>query len=210
MKYFLAIILSGLFITSSYSQYELRAGMGINFGSSPSLKDYVNQVAGYNAMGSFNSSVVFSGEFDYYVSQTYDVGLEVAYLLNSVTFSTYGTYDFSYHIIMPTVTSYYVIRGDGYNFKFGGGVGLRLVSADESIPATPTATNYTSTGFGFLLRAAGNTRLSDNVYVYVSGDIRYDLNGDLKNWNAHHSSNYNQVNLDTFSAGVNLGITYSF
>lgn len=210
MKYILTFIISCLIISTAYSQYELRASMGISFGSMPSLKDYINQVAGYQQMGSFNSAVIFSGEFDYNASKTYDLGFELGYLLNSVTFSTYGTYDFTYHIIMPTLTSYYVIKGDGYNFKFGGGVGLRLVSADESLPATPSATNYTSTGFGFLLRVAGNTRLSDNIYVYVSGDLRYDLNGDLKNWNAHHNSEYSQVNLDTFSAGVNLGLTYSF
>lgn len=210
MKYFLTIAAAALIISTAYPQYEVRAGMGINFGSTPSLKDYINQIAGYQELGSFISSVIFSGEFDYAVSPSYDLGLELGYLLNSVTFSTFGTYDFSYHIIMPTVTSYYVIRGSGYNFKFGGGAGLRFISANESLPATPSATNYTSTGFGLLLRIAGNTRLSDNVYAFISGDLRYDLNGDLKDWNAHHSSQYNQVNLNTFSAGVGLGITYAF
>jgi hypothetical protein len=210
MKYFLTIIVAGLIVTNTTAQNELRAGMGINFGSTPSLKDYINQIAGYDELGSFSSSVIFSGEYDYAVSRTYDLGLEVAYLLNSVTFSTYGTYDFTYHVIMPTVTSYYVLRGEGYNFKFGGGVGLRLVSADESLPATPSATNYKSTGVGFLLRVAGNTRLSTDFYVYISGDLRYDLNGELKGWTDHHSTNYNQVDLDTFSAGVSLGITYIF
>lgn len=210
MKYLFTILISGLIIGHAYAQNELRAGMGINFGSTPSLKDYINQVANYDELGSFSSSVIFSGEYNYAVSQSYNLGIEVAYLLNSVTFSTFGTYDFTYHVIMPTITSYYVIRGDGYNFKFGGGVGIRFVSADESLPATPSATNYTSTGVGFLLRAAGNTRLSNNFYVYISGDLRYDLNGELNGWSDHHSSNYNQVNLDTFSAGVGLGITYMF
>lgn len=210
MRYFFIVLAAGLMIGRTFAQNELRAGMGINFGSTPSLKDYINQVAGYDELGSFSSSVVFSGEYDRALSQTYDLGIEVAYLLNSVTFSTYGTYDFTYHVIMPTVTSYYVIRGDGYNFKFGGGIGIRLVSADESIPATPAPINYTSTGVGFLLRAAGNTRLSNDFYVYISGDLRYDLNGELNGWSDHHSSNYNQVNLDTFSAGVSLGITYIF
>ena len=148
MKYLFTLLAAGLMIGHTFAQNELRAGMGINFGSTPSLKDYINQVAGYDQLGSFNSAVVFSGEYDRALFQTYDLGFEVAYLLNSVTFSTYGTYDFTYHVIMPTVTSYYVIRGDGYNFKFGGGVGIRLVSADESIPATPapTASRPTATG----------------------------------------------------------------
>lgn len=210
MKYFFTIVVAGFIISTAYPQYEIRGAMGINFGSTPSLKDYVNQIAGYQELGSFISSIVFSGEFDYAASPNYDLGLEVGYLLNSVTFTTFGTYDFTYHVIMPTVTSYYVIRGDGYNFKFGGGAGVRLVSADESLPATPSSTNYTSTGFGFLLRVAGNTRLSDNFYAFIAGDLRYDLNGDLKGWSANHSSSYNQVNLNTFSAGVGLGVTYAF
>ena len=210
MKYFLTLMLACLCYSSTYSQYEVRGAMGINFGSTPSLKDYINQIAGYQEWGSFNSAVIFSGEFDYQVSQTYDLGFELGYLLNSVTFSTFGTYDFSYHVIMPSVTSYYVIRGDGYNFKFGGGIGVRLVSADETQPATPAAINYTSIGPGFLLRVAGNTRLTGNVYVYLAGDLRYDVNGNLKGWSDHHTTNYNQVDLDTFSAGVSIGITYSF
>jgi len=208
MKYFLTFILASLCYSSTYSQYEVRGAMGINFGSTPSLKDYINQVAQDQVLSSFNSAVIFSGEFDYSVSQSYDLGFELGYLLNSVTFNTFGTYDFSYHVIMPSFTSYYVIRGDGYNFKFGGGVGLRLVSADETQPSSASAINYTSLGPGFLLRVAGNTRLTGNVFVYIAGDLRYDLNGKLKGWSASHDNN--QVNLNSFSAGVNIGITYSF
>ncbi len=211
MKYLFTILAALLIVSQTSAQHEVRFAMGINFGSTPSLKDYINQVAGYEEMASFNSSVIFSGEYDHAVTRTYDIGLEVAYLLSSATFGTSnGQYDFTYHIIMPTITSYYVIRGKGYNFKFGGGVGLRLASADESFPSSPTSNNFTSTGLGFLLRAAGNTRLSEDFYVFISGDLRYDLNGDLKNWNVSHSSAYSQVNLNTFSAGVNLGITYMF
>lgn len=212
MKYVMTILVIGLLIQQTFAQNELRAGMGINFGSNPSLKDYINQIAGFEEVGSFSSSVIFSGEYDYAVSPTYDLGLELAYLLNSYTFSTFGTYDFSYHNIMPTVTSYYVIRGEGYNFKFGGGVGIRLVSADESQPSSPSATNYTSTGFGFLLRIAGNTRLGDNFYAYISGDLRYDLNGEPKSGDKYlmNTATNEKVNLDTFSAGVSLGITFTF
>ncbi len=211
MKYLFTILTALLIIPQAAAQDEVRIGMGINFGSTPSLKDYINQIAGYDEMASFNSAVVFSGEYDHAVSKTYDIGLEVAYLLSSATFNmATGQYDFSYHIIMPTVTSYYVIRGEGYNFKFGGGVGIRFASANELFPSSASAINFSSTGFGVLLRAAGNTKLSSNFYVYISGDIRYDFNGDLKNWGEYHASYYNQVDLNTLSAGVNLGITYMF
>lgn len=211
MKYLFTILTALLIIPQADAQDEVRLGMGINFGSTPSLRDYINQVAGYDEMASFNSAVVFSGEYDHAVTRTYDIGLEVAYLLSSATFNAAtGQYDFSYHIIMPTITSYYVIRGEGYDFKFGGGVGIRFASADESFPSSPSAINFTSTGFGILLRVAGNTRLSNDFYVNISGDLRYDLNGDLKDWGVYHASTYNQVDLNTFSAGVNIGITYMF
>lgn len=212
MKYYFTILAAVLMISHTSAQNELRAGMGINFGSMPSLKDYINQVAPNEVVGSFSSSVIFSGEYDYAVSPTYYLGLEIAYLLNSYTFNNYGNYDFTYHIIMPTVTSYYVISGDGYNFKFGGGVGIRLVSFNESFPSSPTVENYKSTGFGFLARIAGNTRLSSNLYAFIATDLRYDLNG-----NPHNGEKYiidtatnDKVNINSFSAGVSLGITYIF
>jgi len=46
--------------------------------------------------------------------------------------------------------------------------------------------------------------LSDNVYANIGGDIRYDLNG-----KPNLITNEN-VNLNTLSLGVRLGVTYRF
>ena len=199
-----------------FPQISVRGGMGINFVSTPQLRDYLNvsQFAPYdNQVASFNTAVNFSGEVDFRAAQSYELGVEVAYLYNSFTFSPNGgRYMLSYGVIMPTIVNYYVIDGQGYNFKFGGGLGIRFASINELLPFNSNSNSYSSTGFGILLRALGNTSLGGNVYANITGDIRYDINGTPKN-NGNPIKNTvlgNNVNLNLLSVGLNLGITYIF
>lgn len=215
MKYLTVTLMFLIFTATSFSQYAVRGGMGISFVSMPSLTDYLNQnfVPPDQQLGSFNTSVVFSGEGYVAVKKNYEVGIEVAYLINAYTFDySLGHYQMSYGIIMPSLTGYYVIRGAGYNFKFGAGIGPRLVSAKETLPARPSADTYTSTGFGVLFRADGNTLLSGNLYANIGADLRYDFNGEPTNGgkNLYNNVYGKNVNMNSFSAGLRLGVTYIF
>jgi hypothetical protein len=198
-----------------YSQYDFRAGMGINFVSTPSLTDYLNQnfAASNQQIGVFNSAIIFTAEGGYFLNDHYEISLELGYLINSYNYSySIGTYRLNYDIIMPTVINYYVIRGAGYSFKFGGGIGLRFLSADQQLPATPSAVNYSSTGFGFLLKAEGNTLLSGNFYANIGVDLGYDFNGKPK-YGSTYIVNYinnENVNFNALSAGIHLGVSYIF
>jgi hypothetical protein len=216
MKKFVILLLFICISNIVYPQVSLRGGMGINFVSTPSLRDYLNvsQFAPVdNQVASFNTAINFSGEVDFRAANNYDLGVEVAYLYNAFTFSPNGgRYELSYGVLMPTITSYYVIDGQGYNFKFGGGLGLRFASINESLPFSSNSNNYSSVGFGILLRATGNTALGRNVYANITGDIRYDINGTPKN-NGNPIRNTilgNNVNLNFLSLGLSLGITYIF
>jgi hypothetical protein len=200
---------------TSYSQYDLRAGMGISFVSTPSLIDYLNLhfAPSDQQLGVFNSAVVFSGEAGYYVNDSYEVGVDFAYELNSYNFSyNPGEYKLNYSFIMPTLVNYYVIRGTGYNFKFGGGIGPRFTSADQQLPATPSAITYNSVGFGLMLKAEGNTLLSGNLYANIGVDLRYDFNGKPKNGSSYlvNTNNNENVNFNSLSAGIHLGVSYIF
>ncbi|MHB1686493.1 MAG: hypothetical protein ACYCVH_03855 [Ignavibacteriaceae bacterium] len=216
MKIFATIIFASVLSASAFAQYSVRAGMGISFVSSPSLIDYINEnfAPSDQQLGSFNSAINFSGEFDYSVNETYQVGLDLTYLLNSYTYSSIGgIYKMNYEILMPTLVNYYVISGEGYSFKFGGGVGLRFVNVSEQLPATPSATTYTSTGFGFLLRADANTLLSKNLYANIGADLKYDINGKPNSggkYLVNNNANYTDVNFNMFSAVIRLGLTYNF
>ena len=208
------IILFVICISSSIlPQISLRGGMGINFINTPSLRDYLNvtQATSADQLASFNTAINFFGEVDCRTAKDFELGLELAYLYNSFAFpSVTGRYELTYGVLMPSLLGYYVIDGPGYNFKFGGGLGPRFASINESI--LPFSNSYKSVGFGILLRALGNTALGSNVYANITGDLRYDRNGTPKN-NGNPILNRaadSEVNLNSFSLGLSLGITYIF
>lgn len=210
MKKQITILLLVILSVSSYAQVSLRGSMGIQFISIPSLTDYLYQFPDDPA--DFTSSVMFSAEGNYPLSENAELGLEVAYLLNNYNSDiSGGQYTLSYDIIMPSLIYYYVIKGQGYNFKIGGGAGVRFALVEEKYPSFPSD-DFSSTGVGFLLKAEGNTSLGGNFYANIGGDIRYDLNGEpemdgkpLRNEIADEN-----VNMNAFSIGVHLGITYQF
>ena len=191
---------------------EVRGSMGIDFVSIPSLKEYIDQLP-YEQLTDFNSAVNFSGSYGRMFSESFQLQAELGYLLYSFTSSgTDGQYDLTYSLVMPSILGYYVLNGTGYNFKFGGGAGVRLLSVDESLPGTGSSDNYASTGYGFILRAEGNTALAENVYAHIAADVRYDVNGEPDNngenlYNVVYKEN---VNFNSLSFGIRLGISYQF
>lgn len=213
MKNFFTFVAISFITFPLYAQYQARASMGIDFVSTPSLTDYINiYIQPESELGSFNSAVVFSGEFGYNIESNLQIGIEIAYLLNSYTSSQLnGLYDLSYSIIMPSAAAYYLITGDGYNFKIGGGTGVRLVDADESLPGLGAAINYSTTGFGFILRAEGNTSIGGNFFASIGTDLRYDINGKPSNGDNFLGGRSDiSTNFNSFSAGIKLGISYLF
>jgi hypothetical protein len=198
---FLLILITGIILPQNL---DIRGSMGINFISTPSLRDYLNQnFRTGDELSTFNSAVNFSAESNYYLSENLAAGIEVAYVLNSFTFfSDIGTRELTSIFILPSLTAYYVISGFGYNFKFGGGAGPRLSYINEVF--TFYSEDHTSMGFGFLLKAEGNTLLGGDLYANIGADLRYDLNG---SFTAGRLSN-REVDLVSFSAGIRLGLTY--
>ena len=204
-----------IFLTTSqlFSQTELKANMGIDFISSPSLTDYLNQTYANGQLSTFNSAIIFSLEADHFLKENYQIGFELSYLLNSFNYhQDFNTYNLSYDIIMPAVLNYYVIQGKGYEFKFGGGLGVPFVFTSEKTIGIDYSTTYKSVGLGLILRVDGNTILSDNIYVNVGGDLKYELNGKPKNGNMYLVNRVTgeNVNFNFFSAGIHIGLTYRF
>jgi hypothetical protein len=213
MKKHLFITIILLSNTLVFAQFELKSVMGIYFTSIPSMQDYVNQnfAPPDDQLSSFVSSVMFAGEFGIFVNPGFETTLELAYQLYSYTNgSSNGQYDLTFTNLAPTVFAYYVIAGEGYNFKFGGGLGVRFVNVDQSIPASGITTTYNSVGYGVVGRIEGNTLLGSSVYANIGADIRYDVNGEPENDGAplHNNLQNENVNFNAFSVGVRLGITY--
>ena len=213
-SFFLSFILI-FSIGTSQAQYSVRASMGIDFANAPSLNDYINQTfpVDGNPLGDFNTAINFSGEFGYSLTSNFQVGLELSYLLNSFNYSNdLGKFELDYNVISPSLLGYYVLNGNGYNFKFGGGFGLHFVNVDLSFPGTTVITNYSNTGFGFILRTEGNTLLGGNFYANIGADIKYDINGSPKSGgtNLYNSISRENVNLNSLAVALRLGIAYIF
>lgn len=214
MKKNIAALFVIVLSTLSFAQTpnEVRGSMGIDFVSVPSLKEYIDQLP-YEQLTDFNSAVNFSGSYGRMLSESFQLQTELSYLLYSFTSSgTDGQYEFAYSLVMPSILAYYVLNGTGYNFKFGGGAGVRFLSVDESLPGTGSSENYSATGYGFILRAEGNTAIAENVYAHIAADVRYDVNGEPKNNGEYLKNNvYNEnVNFNSLSFGIRLGISYQF
>ncbi len=209
--------LTAMLITTCFgvtnAQGELKAVMGINFMSIPSMQDYINQnfAPPNEQLGSFVSSIVFAGEGGLFLKNNFLMSIEIAYQIYSFTTTGIsGQYELKYNNLMPSLLAYYVLDGNGYNLKFGGGLGIRFPNVEESLPATGSTISYTSTGFGVIARVEGNTLLGGDIYANIGAEIRYDVNGNPEN-NGNTLFNVVQredVNFNTLSLGVRLGITY--
>lgn len=213
MKKVLFVLLFTIVSANIYAQIDLSASMGLDFRSASNFKDYINfsfPQSG-NQVSSFKSAVAFNFEVDYKISSTFALGIEHNILIDSynASFGTLGVYNIEYTIQRPSILAYYIIPGEGYQFKLGGGVGFRFVSLTEQIITT---TKYSSSGFGLLLKAEGNTLLAKDFYALIGANVRYDKTGNVSNGDQYiiNSSNGEKLNLDAISFGIYLGVTYTF
>ncbi len=81
------LLLAGYILFSigfSYAQTELKATMGINFVSIPSVQDYINQsYQPIDEVGTFSSAVIFTVEVGQFLSSNFQLGLEFPYQIYS-------------------------------------------------------------------------------------------------------------------------------
>lgn len=201
-----------LFVANNLSaQWQLSFSMGLDFKSSTAFRDYINTSFAFesNRIPSFKSAISFSGEADYKLSETFALGLEENLQIDSynATYSTGGVYEVSYTMNRPSLLAYYIVSGESYQLKFGGGVGPRFVSLSEKIN---TSSDYSASGYGLVLKAEGNTQLSKNFYALIGTNLRYDVSGDISN-NQNtivNRSTGEKLNLNSISFGIYLGVTF--
>lgn len=205
------------FLLASFSMAqnsELTATMGIDFMSTPSFRDYINQnYTPDEEMRDFNSAVQFTLKYGRMLSSDFMLAGEISYQIYSYnTFFSLGQYDISTGNVMPSLLAYYVLSGDGFNFKLGAGGGLRLIYINEKLPGDANSIDYLATGFGLMLRGEGTTRIDGNLHAHIGADIRYDSAGNPKKQSDGLSVNqsFEQVEFNSLIIGVRLGLSYYF
>ena len=214
IKNYLSVVGFLLFSSTLLAQSDIRFSMGLNFVSSPQLREYINYSAPSNDLQpEISTYIEFAGEYGYRLNNQFQIGLETAVESKSVNYPAVPSgYVFEYSLIMPTLIGYYISGSEGYKFKFGFGVGPRFVMVDESVYTNQSET-YSSSGYGLLLKADGSTKLSELVYAYIGFDIRYNNLGELKSSSDKDlvNPNTNQgLSFNSFSAGIKLGISIIF
>jgi hypothetical protein len=215
MKKNILILLIIIFTKLSFAQIELKGTMGINLISVPSAQNYINQnYAPYDdELNTFNTAVIFTGEVGYFINEKFEMSIDIPYQIYSynTNIDGAGKYDLYFDSFLPSVMAYYVLSGVGYNFKFGGGLGPRFIFVTEEKKWQGTSNEYSSIGFGGLLRIEANTALSENLFANIGGDLRYDRNGVPENANGntlYNNVENEKVNFNSFSVCIKLGITY--
>jgi len=166
--------------------FDITIGMGVGAHSAPSIVDYINalvQPRVEQRLDEFTSVVEFFLVPELQMAEEWSGGIEYSLLLKSYSVDDRSGYlrsDISYQVHMPTVLVQYLIFGEGYRLKVGGGVGYHLARFNQSFPAYGSEETFRAEGLGVKLSAVGNTKFDETFYGSIGVDLRWDFLGSLK------------------------------
>ncbi|MBM4161862.1 MAG: hypothetical protein FJ217_12300 [Ignavibacteria bacterium] len=166
--------------------FNITVGMGVGAHSAPSVADYVNAVAQPRTgqrLDEFTSVIEFFVAPELQMAEEWSAALEYGLLLKGYTLDDQSGYlrsDFSYQVHMPTLLLQYVLFGDGYRLKLGGGLGYHFVRFNQSYYAYGSEETFHAGGVGLKLGAVGNTQFDETFFGSIGVDLRWDFLGALK------------------------------
>jgi hypothetical protein len=196
---------------------DFTVGLGVAAHSAPSVVNYINAVAQpfpNQIVDQFNSAAEFYAIPELQVSKEWSMAIEYSLLIKSYSLddrSGFSRTEMSYEVHMPTVLVHYLVLGEGFRVKLGGGIGYHFVRFDQRFPTIGSGETLRSQGLGFKLDAIGNTKFDDSFYGSIGIDLRWDFLGTLS-----RSGESAQVarsgaalpGMSFFNAGVKFGITF--
>lgn len=196
-------------------ELSISAGLGVAAHSAPLLNDYINAIGqpGLDQrLDEFTSAPEFFVHPEVRISEDWVLGVEYSLMLKSYSLtdvSGYARSEFSYQVHMPTLTVAYFVPGDGYRFKFGGGLGYHVATMAQNLPSFGSQTDYSTRGFGIKLNAVGNTKFDETFYGLIEVDLRWEFLGALKTSDgveAVESRSNAKAKMNFFNVGLKFGI----
>jgi hypothetical protein len=189
------------------------AGLGVNYLSQRDVVDMLNGGYGLTKkLERYHVAVDFSGAFVLPISEKFGLRFEYAYLLNTVNAAGLyaGTTEFTTTVHMPSLLLEYCILDAGaYNLSAGAGGGYHFGMLDLQYGGVSTA--YTASGPGIVIMLAGNTAVSEDLFVHLAGTMRMGLLGELRNANNGSpgiGSEGKPASLGFFTLGARIGLSY--
>jgi len=191
--------------------------MGVRALSAPSLVNYMSAVAQPRIdqrLDEFTTVVEFSICPELQVADEWSVGLEYGLLLKSYSLDDRSGLlhtDISYQVHMPTLLVHYLVFGEGYRLKAGGGIGYHVARYTQSFPTYGTGENFHTGGLGVKLDAVGNTKFDETFYGSIGVDLQWDFLGTLKR--ADGSDVVDKATgmipkMNLFSVGLTFGVMF--
>jgi hypothetical protein len=193
----------------------ISAGMGVSAHSAPAIVDYVNVVAQpVQRVDEFTTSTEFFVAPEIQINEDWSIALEYGYHLKSYGFdnpSGSGRVEFNHRVHLPTLLVHYLMPGEGYWFKVGGGLGYHSSSFEESYSSVNQRETYGGSGLAAKIEAVGNTAFDEHFYGTIGVDMRWVFGGVFKNEKGETPS-YGGFSprMSFFSAGLKFGIMVVF
>lgn len=189
--------------------------MGVNFGITPDLNDYLIASIPYitsDSIKSFNAGVEFLGGFEQDLTSNISAGVEYSYYIRGFSY-IYSPAVFDYTITnhQPYAFFNYNLRKQKYHFKIGAMIGYHFQQLDNKINNSTTL-KYTSSGPSVRLCFTLLPKFSNNFFIYLNGFAFANFYGKIKDENGNYLKAANsslETNLKGYGVGARLGILFN-
>jgi hypothetical protein len=203
--------------SESRRYYGISAGMGVGALSAASVTDYINAVVQPptdQRLEDFTSAVELFVAPEFQVADQWSVAFEYSLLLKSYSLSSViagGTSEFHYQVHMPTAIVHYLMPGNGYWIKLGGGIGYHAGTLTQSLFGGGFGETFKAGGVGVKLEAIGNTKFDESFYGSIGVDLRWGSGGNFTaDDGAEATFAGNTADLSFFNIGLKLGVVFLF
>jgi hypothetical protein len=186
---------------------QITGGLGVSAHADPTIINYINALTlptSDQNLPAFASASEFFIAPEFQIADEWSIGMEYSYLVKSYNIVGSYQWDFSYSVQMTTLLAHYLIPGDGYWLKLGGGMGYAFGNLNEQFVESGAAESSKTSGPGFKIEAVGNTKFDDHFWGSIGIDLRWVYAGSFK---GGVQSSAPTPKLDFFSAGVKFGVT---
>ena len=193
----------------------IAAGIGVTLVLATDIVDYINlRYLPASRLDDFSSAAEFYGAGEMQFSESWGVKIEYAFLLKSYSVTQQQGPDilFSYGVHMPTAVAQRMFRGEGYDFKLGGGLGYAIAQFSEEASSYPS-NEYTSHGVGLKLETEADTEFDDHLFGHIAVDARKTVMSPFRRSDGTELPipvRNRSASMNFFSLGLKFGLMYYF
>ncbi len=194
----------------------IAAGMGVEYLSPRDVVDMINGAfRPTTRVPEFHAGVNFFGAGFVPLSSDWMLKIEYAYLLNTYNIiyniaGAYGPGEFTMKVHMPSLILHRMLVDEGlYNVSAGLGLGYHF--GELYVNNSSLMDSYTAAGAGGVLELQGNTAMSEDLFVHLGVQARWEFIGELRNAvdkSPGINAQGDPARMGWFSVGARIGMSY--